>query len=530
MCCIPQIALVDRPPHLTWPHVERDGVLCLLTETDSVALDDIASLTTRLLADAAALVNDCIAGRTTEEFRKEANTYWNQGDSAGAAAVISLVAASGPNRPVHICRFKDHWIVADDEDRLIEWVRNRASNPKAKPKVAPGHLIWLPNALIPSEFPQSAADLYSLVERYAPDVLEQLKASVRDRPYATSHIVVGADTDNGPFVAAMAVPSPPVLSRGPDRPSDRLPSGFRNSRVPPDLIIRRYFGAHRILRSTVERADAKWVHGRGHNANFEKLSSAVVTIIGCGSLGSGVAQLLAQSGVGQLNLIDPDLVRAPNAARHVLGMADLLQPKVRALKANLQQRLPHLKVEARHAAYDATASGALQQLNNSTIVVAAVAAPRVELALNHLQRASRSRTPVIYSWMEPHALAGHAVLIGPDGACLRCGMNAMGGAKFTVTSWNGASTTVREPACGAFFQPYGAIDLSTAVALTADLALQSLLGQANAVHRIRVGSSASLQALGGTWTPEWTAISLGRLGETAERSWPYDDGCPERHG
>src|SRR5258705_12382026 len=29
----PRVALLDRPPFLTWPHVEKDGVLCLAPNT-----------------------------------------------------------------------------------------------------------------------------------------------------------------------------------------------------------------------------------------------------------------------------------------------------------------------------------------------------------------------------------------------------------------------------------------------------------------------------------------------------------------
>lgn len=32
----PKVVLVDRPPFLTWPHVEEDGVLCLLPDSAEV--------------------------------------------------------------------------------------------------------------------------------------------------------------------------------------------------------------------------------------------------------------------------------------------------------------------------------------------------------------------------------------------------------------------------------------------------------------------------------------------------------------
>jgi adenylyltransferase/sulfurtransferase len=50
----------------------------------------------------------------------------------------------------------------------------------------------------------------------------------------------------------------------------------------------------------------------------EKLSAALVTIVGCGATGSCVANLLGRAGVGQLRIIDRDYVEPSNLQRQIL--------------------------------------------------------------------------------------------------------------------------------------------------------------------------------------------------------------------
>ncbi len=64
--------------------------------------------------------------------------------------------------------------------------------------------------------------------------------------------------------------------------------------------------------------------------------SAVVVVIGCGGLGSNTAQLLVRSGVGNVILIDDDVVNLSNLPRQIIfNEKDVGKPKVVALKRHL---------------------------------------------------------------------------------------------------------------------------------------------------------------------------------------------------
>ena len=76
----PLIALADPPPKLIWPHVEDDGVLCLLPESAAVDYTTPAPVLDRLLGEAVLLIEACIGpgGPPDAEFRREFLSYWGR--------------------------------------------------------------------------------------------------------------------------------------------------------------------------------------------------------------------------------------------------------------------------------------------------------------------------------------------------------------------------------------------------------------------------------------------------------------------
>lgn len=77
-----------------------------------------------------------------------------------------------------------------------------------------------------------------------------------------------------------------------------------------------------------------------------KLKGACVAVIGAGGLGSPCLQYLAAAGVGQITIIDDDVVSLSNLQRQVLfGTEDVGRPKVEAAAERLQALNPHAVVE-----------------------------------------------------------------------------------------------------------------------------------------------------------------------------------------
>ncbi len=67
-------------------------------------------------------------------------------------------------------------------------------------------------------------------------------------------------------------------------------------------------------------------------------------ILGCGSVGSLVAIELVKSGIGNICLIDPDMMEYHNLCRHQCGIDDVGDYKVNALKRKLLKINPRLNI------------------------------------------------------------------------------------------------------------------------------------------------------------------------------------------
>lgn len=79
----------------------------------------------------------------------------------------------------------------------------------------------------------------------------------------------------------------------------------------------------------------------------EKLKSARVLMIGAGGLGCPVLQYLAAVGVGQIGIVDDDIVDLSNLQRQILySTADVGKPKAITAKQKLEMLNPHINITA----------------------------------------------------------------------------------------------------------------------------------------------------------------------------------------
>lgn len=102
----------------------------------------------------------------------------------------------------------------------------------------------------------------------------------------------------------------------------------------------------------------------------ERLASTNVAIIGCGGLGSNVAEMLVRSGVGALSLVDFDVVEADNLNRQFFFLYQVGESKTEALAANLRRIRP--SVELRLVRERATAVNLRALVAGADVIVEAV--------------------------------------------------------------------------------------------------------------------------------------------------------------
>ncbi|MEA0735679.1 ThiF family adenylyltransferase [Xanthomonas campestris pv. campestris] len=107
--------------------------------------------------------------------------------------------------------------------------------------------------------------------------------------------------------------------------------------------------AYSIYADTVYRADPiAPPAGLARLSNeYAQLSSKRVAVVGCGSLGSKVACMLARSGVGDFLLIDDDIFTVENLVRNELDWRDIGLHKAQALSNRIRRINGQAKVAVR---------------------------------------------------------------------------------------------------------------------------------------------------------------------------------------
>lgn len=516
----PRIALAEPPAFPSYPHVEEDGRLCIVEDSDELDHSQPIAILKAVLGGAAEILEQGMAGTNHAEFQSEFLSYWNP--TAKGDVIHSLVDPCGDTRRVKLWRSKAGYFVAEDRAALNAWLTNRAGSGLPRDaECSSAFLLWFDQPLLPSEYPNTPDDLRALTARLGETVAAQLD-SFLGHEQQNWIILLGAQAENGPCLAAVTIRP----RKGHGRIGPKRTKGFRKGKAPPAIVLEQ--ARHGVLmRHRVERADPWWIHGRDGNGDLTTLLTLRVVIIGCGSLGSPIARLLAQAGVGEISLVDPDLMKLENTSRHMLGADTCRQNKAAALAQRLQRDFPHLRATGHPSGWQKLAADRPEIFAQADLVVSTIGSWSHEAELNARRLETGHPATVLYAWAEPHATAGHAVLIGKTGGCLACGLSPVGEVLFRAVEF-AVSTLQREAACGNYFQPYGAPEITAIASMATDLALDHLLGRVScSAYRIVSGREAAIVRAGGTWTEEWCAATQNRPAATmVERVWRHNPACP----
>lgn len=360
-----RIGLVDRPPFLTWPHIEKNGLICLAPSTMTINPEDPVGVAQYLLGDACGLVEKLIRGELEEDLRSEFLSYWNHAATGGS--IVSLVKPAGPTREVRLWRGKQRYIVGDDETSIQRWLENRDGVKPSGFRTEPTGFYFLPQPPLPVAYPASGDMLRRLVSAAGADALKIFDRLVEANPEKLLSLFC-APTVHGPVLAATMVSRPLKERYGPHEP---LARGFRPGRVPSDVVRSRYLGGGAIENLAVERADPSWVHGRGHDHRAMQLNGKTVAVVGCGSVGAPVAIALVQAGVGRIILVDPELLSWANIGRHPLGAASVGMSKAKALAERIRRDYPHVVAEHHVAELDEVLRLRAAPLDQCDLIVSA---------------------------------------------------------------------------------------------------------------------------------------------------------------
>ncbi|HPV81482.1 MAG TPA: ThiF family adenylyltransferase [Nitrospira sp.] len=160
------------------------------------------------------------------------------------------------------------------------------------------------------------------------DILSQRDHS---RKMITAFVLARCETSNGQAWLGGLLQDPLHIAKDRRQNEERL----------VNLPLRSRFHRCAIDSLRTERL-LRRIEGPGANTCLMDKS---VALVGCGSLGSFMADLLVRSGVQRMLLVDKESLESANLARHILDATGLFLPKASQLCSRLRQRFPESNVE-----------------------------------------------------------------------------------------------------------------------------------------------------------------------------------------
>lgn len=258
----------------------------------------------------------------------------------------------------------------------------------------------------------------------------------------------------------------------------------------------------KVVPLTVRRHTPTYMRERG--GALLGMMNKHVAVLGCGAVGSVVADTLAAAGVGRLTLVDHDEYSEDNVFRHILDPMWIDFPKVQGLKFELERKYPGLQVAPVHAA----AQTWLKSVDVAKLdgIVLAFGAPSIERSFGRFFRGTSSM-PVVFTWLEALDLGGHSVLtFGNREGCLDCLYRDDEGQPvlYPRTSFLEPDQHVTRnlTGCTSIFVPFGALQARRTGLLAAEHMLQALSGDSKTSYRFWVGEG-DIAAKEGLKTTHW---------------------------
>ncbi len=437
---------------LRLPHVEEDGNFCHGIEPQGTDIDAPKAAVGRVLERLENFLADCVEpGWREAEFQKERINYWNRWVSRArrpaafqaTELLVDAAASDGATRELGTI------LLAGDQKALAA---TAAEGPEsiAKARGWPVGTITRGMTLIIAMPPEMSWTPATWPVTFA--ALDVLASNLVD----AQHVLIDwYRSTKWPNKAPVFV----VLDQGRCAFAWCLvPSPVQRSRHPT------------ILPVTVTRIDRRWALGRDHQSGLLAQREAKrVVVLGSGSLGSAVSELLARAGVGDIEFVDPEDFESGNTSRHLLGMPDLGKPKASALAARLNGHVPAIRTRgAKKSAAQWAAS--LVDASRPDLVIDCTGERAVRLLLSRLHSSELQGVPVVMGWMEPHGAAAHVVITTDTD---RWPASDPTDTHINIAQWPD-STYVALPACGQGFHEYGPADAWAAASLIAEKALLAL--------------------------------------------------------
>jgi hypothetical protein len=457
-------------------HVEESGKVCIAPSSGVlIDADRPGDLVIESLERAESTIKKGLSAESDRDFQVEFLAYWKSTDRRSSYSICTdlgrfheivarQVTGDGflKNGPM---------VLADNKADLDQWAGNLVADSGV---IGKGVLVPLQTSFAPPDFDaqlsvgefrntlrkHASADDFSSFERWlaSAGVPATILMSLPEASASTGRVLIG------------------VRIERPTRELEKtVQKGFRPGHVPAWRTLQ-FLKDSSATRLSLKRLDRTYLSARGGAAR--SLSDKCVALIGIGAVGSEIAGLLAAAGLGELRMIDPEILSPDNVHRHSLGVRNLDDDKAPAVAAQLRARFPHSLFEARKAHIEELLRHDRHFITDADLIIVSVGDETLERRLN---RSLAGSAPRIHAWVEPLGVGGHVLVCGVSGpGCFECLLKKdPEQGLVNIGSFVAPGQVIQKSlaGCAGTFSPFSAFDAQRTALEAASLAAGGLAGQ-----------------------------------------------------
>lgn len=457
--CLPKVFLRPSDALGFIPHVEEEGNICYL-DSEGLLLnsEDPIGIIFEAIAKAVDVLQAGVNGSNQLDFMNEFGAYWQR---ISSKTLFAFLPIDNVLRKIFVYTDnKDTELAADDISTIKVYLNTDSQELDLLTRRTALYIPLKDGAFVlPPEpnNPWSSQDVKLIVHK---NLSEENRRLLRHwgRKWKSEELVI------------LSLPRP------------------RGGMTLVGLLFSGVAGGHPLLSGRVknlpipigiQRYDLDYLLQRG--GSYTKFSNFRVLLVGCGAIGGYIALALAQAGIMHLTLVDPDILKPENIYRHVLGKTALFQPKVTALKEEIESKYPYLLVTTHQQYIEQAIKDRLIDLSYFDLAIFATGDPTRELYINHLLHFTQSKSPItVFTWLEPLGIGGHSLLTRPDKpGCLQClftSATAINTPLYNKSAFAayGQSFAKDDLGCGSSYIPYSFLDAQKTAESAVRLALDAL--------------------------------------------------------
>lgn len=300
------------------PHLDIDHSLCIFdSEEAHPNPENPYGVVDAVIERAFFLIRSGSKRENIDDYTEEFDSYWRQHVSGN---ILSLIEITNSVKEITLLRFDlpnmgQEYMAVDSIADGVRWIKQVGGKDLGERRKA----IYLPlNSWGIPPFPSTNIAILKQLRLSSPEVINPLYDFL-DKVSRPSIVIFSISTPNGHMLGAWEHQKPEQIKANAylsKRKYQSALNGFRKGHKNARMELN-HFGLVNIKKYSVTRLDRERLLTRGGDGTH--MYSSRVGIVGCGSVGSHIANSLCDLGINELMLIDKDVLNFENVARHLCG-------------------------------------------------------------------------------------------------------------------------------------------------------------------------------------------------------------------